>query len=53
MNPERWQRIEELFRTVVDRPAPERESYLTRVCNPEKANPYRTLPHANPGESKK
>src|SRR5215470_17967035 len=33
MNPERWRRIEELFRTVVDRPAAERESYLTRVCN--------------------
>jgi serine/threonine-protein kinase len=29
---ERWHRIEELFRTVVDRPADERESYLTRVC---------------------
>ncbi|MGH9752935.1 MAG: tetratricopeptide repeat protein [Blastocatellia bacterium] len=33
MNPERWQRIEELFRTVVDRPAAERDSYLTRVCD--------------------
>ena len=33
MNPERWRRIEELFRTVVDRPAPERDTYLTRVCN--------------------
>ncbi|HMV51910.1 MAG TPA: serine/threonine protein kinase, partial [Blastocatellia bacterium] len=32
MNPERWQRIEELFRTVVDRPAAEREPYLTRAC---------------------
>ena len=32
MNPERWQRIEELFRTVIDRPADEREAYLTRVC---------------------
>src|SRR5262245_27649362 len=32
MNPERWQRIEELFRTVVHRPANEREVYLTRVC---------------------
>jgi serine/threonine protein kinase len=33
MNPERWQRIEELFRTVVDRPAAERDNYLTRVCD--------------------
>ncbi len=32
LNPERWQRVEELFRTVVDRPAAEREAYLTRVC---------------------
>ncbi len=32
MNPERWQRIEEVFRTVVDRPAAERDTYLTRVC---------------------
>jgi tetratricopeptide (TPR) repeat protein/tRNA A-37 threonylcarbamoyl transferase component Bud32 len=32
MNPERWQRIEEIFRTVVDRPASEREAYLTRAC---------------------
>jgi len=32
MNHERWQRVEELFRTVVDRPAAEREAYLTRVC---------------------
>src|SRR5215813_11734061 len=32
MNPERWQRIEELFGAVIDRPAAERESYLTRVC---------------------
>jgi eukaryotic-like serine/threonine-protein kinase len=32
MNPERWQRIEEIFRTVVDRPADERGSYLTRAC---------------------
>jgi len=32
MNPERWQRVEELFLTVVDRPAAEREAYLTRVC---------------------
>ncbi|MGH9841172.1 MAG: tetratricopeptide repeat protein [Blastocatellia bacterium] len=32
MNPERWQRVEELFLTVADRPAAEREAYLTRVC---------------------
>src|SRR5438045_2197505 len=32
MNPERWHRIEELFCTVVDRPAAEREAYLTQVC---------------------
>ncbi|MEP7342358.1 MAG: serine/threonine-protein kinase [Acidobacteriota bacterium] len=32
MNAERWKRVEELFRTVVDRPAAEREAYLTRVC---------------------
>ena len=33
MNPERWQRVEELFRTAVDRPADERDAYLTRVCD--------------------
>ncbi|MGE0884382.1 MAG: tetratricopeptide repeat protein [Blastocatellales bacterium] len=32
MNPERWQRIGEIFCTVADRPADEREAYLTRVC---------------------
>src|SRR5215475_8921744 len=32
MNPERWQRIEELFGAVVDRPPAEREDYLTRAC---------------------
>src|SRR5262249_17177115 len=32
MNPERWQHIEELFYTVVDRPAAERDAYLTRAC---------------------
>src|SRR5262245_35866550 len=32
MSPERWRRIEELFRTVADRPPEEREEYLTRVC---------------------
>jgi serine/threonine-protein kinase len=33
MNPERWQRIEELFRTVVDRPTADRETFLTQVCD--------------------
>ncbi|MGH9849481.1 MAG: tetratricopeptide repeat protein [Blastocatellia bacterium] len=33
MNPEHWQRIEALFGAVVDRPAAERDTYLTRVCN--------------------
>src|SRR5436853_462937 len=32
MNPERWRRIDELFRTVADRPPLEREAHLTRVC---------------------
>jgi serine/threonine protein kinase len=32
MNPERWRRIDELFRTVADRPPAEREAYLTRAC---------------------
>jgi tetratricopeptide (TPR) repeat protein len=32
MKPERWRRIEELFRTAIDRPADERDAYLTRVC---------------------
>jgi eukaryotic-like serine/threonine-protein kinase len=32
MSPERWQRIEELFGTVVDRPTAERAAYLTNVC---------------------
>jgi len=32
MNPERWRRIDELFRTVADRPPAERGAYLTRVC---------------------
>ncbi|HZF37187.1 MAG TPA: protein kinase [Blastocatellia bacterium] len=32
MNPERWQRIEEVFRTAIDRPADERGAYLTRAC---------------------
>jgi eukaryotic-like serine/threonine-protein kinase len=33
MDPERWQRIEEIFRTAVDRPAAERGAYLTQVCD--------------------
>ncbi len=32
MNPERWHRIEELFRTVADRPPAERDAHLTQVC---------------------
>src|SRR5215813_5256345 len=32
MSPERWQRIEEIFRTAIDRPAAERGAYLTRAC---------------------
>ena len=32
MNPERWQRIEELFRSVVDRPGAERDTFLARIC---------------------
>ncbi|MBL8189697.1 MAG: serine/threonine protein kinase, partial [Acidobacteria bacterium] len=32
MNPERWRRIDELFRTLADRPPAEREALLTRVC---------------------
>src|SRR5262245_31430783 len=33
MKPERWQRVEELFGAVVDRPTAEREAHLTRACN--------------------
>ncbi|MGH9755310.1 MAG: protein kinase domain-containing protein, partial [Blastocatellia bacterium] len=33
MSPERWRRIEEIFRTTVDRPEPERDAYLTHVCD--------------------
>jgi eukaryotic-like serine/threonine-protein kinase len=33
MNLERWQRVEALFRTAIDRPADERDAYLTRVCD--------------------
>src|SRR5262245_13156893 len=36
MNPERWQHIEELFRTVADRPLAERENYLTRACGDDR-----------------
>ena len=32
MNPERWHRIDELFRTVADRPLAERDAHLTQVC---------------------
>jgi len=32
MNPERWQRVEALFHTAVERPVAEREAYLTHVC---------------------
>ena len=32
MTPERWRRIDELFRTIADRPLAEREALLTRVC---------------------
>ena len=33
MNPERWQRIEELFGALVDHSEAERDNYLTRVCD--------------------
>jgi serine/threonine protein kinase len=32
MNPERWQRIEEIFRTAIEGPADDRDAYLTRAC---------------------
>jgi serine/threonine-protein kinase len=32
MTPERWQRIDELFRTVVEQPLGARDAYLTQVC---------------------
>src|SRR5262247_3189595 len=35
MNPERWQRVEEIFRTAIDRPAEERNAFLTRACGPD------------------
>ncbi|NOT62496.1 MAG: serine/threonine protein kinase [Acidobacteria bacterium] len=37
MNQERWQRIDELFRTVADRPPAEREAYLALVCGDDAA----------------
>ncbi len=32
MNPERWRRIEELFRAAIDHRVDERDAYLARVC---------------------
>ena len=32
MDPARWQRIEEVFNIIVERPAYEREAHLTRIC---------------------
>jgi serine/threonine-protein kinase len=32
MNPDRWRRIEEIFRTAVDQPAGDLAAYLTRAC---------------------
>ncbi|MBL8167376.1 MAG: protein kinase [Acidobacteria bacterium] len=32
MTPERWQRVEELFQTVIEQPNAAREAYLTRAC---------------------
>lgn len=32
MTPERWQRIEDLFRAAVERPETERESFLAEAC---------------------
>lgn len=32
MKPERWERVEELFRTAIDHPSGEREAYVTQVC---------------------
>ncbi len=43
MNPERWRRVEELFLTVADRPAAEREAYLTRVCGGDEELRYEVL----------
>jgi serine/threonine-protein kinase len=37
MTPERWQRIEELFRAVADRPPSERSAYLKRECGEDEA----------------
>jgi non-specific serine/threonine protein kinase/serine/threonine-protein kinase len=33
MNPERWQRLEELFHTALDRPPGEREAFLDAACD--------------------
>ncbi|NOT63703.1 MAG: serine/threonine protein kinase [Acidobacteria bacterium] len=33
MSPERWRRIDELFRTAADRSPVEREAYLTQACD--------------------
>ena len=32
MTPERWQRVSELYEAVLDRPAGERDAFLTEVC---------------------
>jgi serine/threonine-protein kinase len=32
MNPERWLRVEEIFRTAIDQPADDRNAYLTGAC---------------------
>ncbi|HZI81578.1 MAG TPA: serine/threonine-protein kinase [Vicinamibacterales bacterium] len=32
MTPERWQRVSELYEAVLDRPAGEREAFLTNLC---------------------
>lgn len=37
MNAARWQRIEELFRDVIDLPADERESHLAQACADDEA----------------
>ncbi|MDQ3010957.1 MAG: protein kinase, partial [Acidobacteriota bacterium] len=33
MNPERWQKVEEVFETSIELPAEEREAFLTRACD--------------------
>jgi tetratricopeptide (TPR) repeat protein/tRNA A-37 threonylcarbamoyl transferase component Bud32 len=35
MTPERWKQIAEIFQTVVERPAAERASFLTKICGPD------------------